>query len=208
MRVQIVSKVRAVSVVAALLALAGCNAGGGSAPASSGGGGNLVSQALFGNPQNIPKASSPETEIDMSCPAVGVMEGAAAFRVGRGGSSDVAHQASLTDVARECRYMGTQMSVKVGVQGRMLIGAAGKPGTYTVPVRVAIKKDEKVVASRFTRVSVTIPAGEGSVSFTHVEDNIIVPLTPRVDPGEEYEIYVGFDANGTTADPRSGRRRR
>ena len=190
------------------LALAGCTSGGsGSAPAPSGGS-NLFSQAMFGNPQNLPRAQAPELEIDYTCPSVGVMEGAAAYRVGRAGKSDVAHQASLTDVARECQFMGTQMSVKVGVQGRMLIGSIGKAGTYTVPVRVAIKRDDKVVASRFARVSVTIPAGDGSVAFSHVEENMVVPMVAGTDPGDMYEIYVGFDANGTNADPRSGRRRR
>lgn len=201
-------KVRMIGALAALVALAGCNSGSSLMPGLSGGGGGLGTQALFGNPQNVPQASLPQDEVDLNCPAVGVMEGAAAFRVGRAGTSDVAHQASLNDVARECRFAGTQMSVKVGVQGRMLIGSLGKPGTYSVPVRVAVKKGDKVVASRLTRVSVSIPAGETSVGFSHVEDNIVVPLTPGNDPAEEFDIWVGFDAGGGAADPRAGRRRR
>lgn len=203
-------KVRTIGAMAMLLALAGCNSGGvlPSLTPSGGSGGGLASQALFGNPNNVPNARRPELEIDYTCPSVDVMEGAAAMRAARAGTSEVAHQASLNDVARECRFMGTQLSLKVGVQGRMLIGSLGKPGTYTVPVRVAVKRLDKVVASRLTRVSVTIPAGETSVGFTHVEDNIILPMTPGTDPAEEYDVFVGFDASGGGADPRSGRRRR
>lgn len=198
------------AAVAACLALAGCNSGSSVLPSLGGGGagGGLASQALFGNPQQAPRDRAPEEEIDYNCPGVDVMEGAAAVRVGRAGSSEVAHQASLTDVARECRFAGNQVTIKVGVQGRMLIGALGRPGTYPVPVRVAVKQGDKVVANRMTRVSVTIPAGESSVAFTHIEDNITLPILPGSDPAESYDIFVGFDGSGAAADPRRGRRQR
>ncbi|MCA0425442.1 MAG: hypothetical protein LCH61_19390 [Proteobacteria bacterium] len=203
------TKVHGFAVLAACFALAGCNAISPTLPSLGGGGGSgLGSQALFGNPQNVPRANAPELEIDYNCPGVEVMEGAAAVRVGRAGSSEVAHQASLTDVARECRFSGNQMVLKVGVQGRMLIGSIGKPGTYPVPVRVAVKQNDKVVANRVARVSVTIPAGESSVGFVHVEDNIILPILPGADPADTYDVFVGFDGSGAAADPRRGRRRR
>lgn len=165
--------------------------------------------AIFGNPQNIPpeKAEGGERQ-DFNCPTVGVLEGGAAHRAGRpGGASEVSHQASLIDVARECKFSQTSLTLKVGVYGRVLIGAQGKPGTYTVPVRVAVKRGDAVVASRFARLPVTIPPNDSSIAFTHVEDNIVVPLSER-DPSDEYDVYVGFDEGGGPADPRQGRRRR
>lgn len=170
---------------------------------------SLNSQALFGNPQNLPAGKTPEQEDDLTCPEVTVIEGAAAHRVGRGpGSGDLAHQASLTDVARECRFAGTQMTLKVGIQGRMLIGALGKPGTFTVPVKVQVKKGDAVVANRNARVNVTVPAGEGGASFTYVEENIVLPLPPGRDPGDDYDVYVGFEAGGAAVDSKRNRRRR
>lgn len=166
--------------------------------------------ALFGNPQNIPAEKSDGREREYGCPAVGVLDGGAAHRVAaRTGSAagEVAHQASLLDTARECRISGTNMIIKVGVEGRMIIGAAGRAGTYTVPVRVAIKRSDAVVTSRFARVPVTIPGGETGVTFTHIEDNIVIPIS-ALDPADEYDIFVGFDEGGGPNDPRKGRRRR
>lgn len=203
--VSLLSGFRAVVLAGAAAALAGCGGIGAiSEPARSSGG--LASLAIFGNPQNIPAAEAPENLPDRNCPAVSVMEGGAAHRVGRAGSNEVSHQASLVDVARECRYGAGQLSMKIGIQGRMLIGALGKPGSYSVPVRVAIKRMDTVVATRVARVSATIPAGETSVAFVHVEDNVVVPLS-AADPAEEYDVFVGFDSGGA-ADPRKGRRRR
>ncbi len=191
-----------------VLALAGCVGGSTSSPPAASSGPSTFSLAIFGNPNSIPPEKTAQEDKSYTCPTVDIIEGAAAFRLGRAGSAtDVGHQASLIDVARECAFVGNTVTMKVGVQGRMLLGAQGKPGTYVVPVRVAVKRNDVVVASRFARVSVTIPTGESSVAFTHVEQNISLPITAN-DPGDEYDIFVGFDAQGSTADPRSGRRKR
>lgn len=172
------------------LGLAGCGGG-------SGGDGGSVSTAIFGNPTNQPTAQpvGPQ-EDDPTCPSVEVLEGTASLRVGRAGSGDVAHQASLNDVARECLFQPGSVSLKVGVQGRVLIGTAGRPGTYTVPVRVVVKRGESVVVSRIARISVSIPAGEASVPFAHVEEGISVSRTPGRDPADEFSVLVGLDSGG------------
>ncbi|HRK23881.1 MAG TPA: hypothetical protein PLQ11_02905 [Beijerinckiaceae bacterium] len=194
--------------LAGLLALGGCGGIGGFGETSPSSGPSLGSLALFGNPQNLPPERQPELEIEYTCPSVSVIEGAAAYRAGRGtASSDVSHQASLSDVARECRFAGTQFTLKVGVQGRMLIGAQGKAGSFTVPVKVLVKRGDTVVATRAGRVSVSVPAGEGSVAFTHVEDNIVLPITAGRDPSDEYDVYVGFEAGGAPTASRDRRRR-
>jgi hypothetical protein len=202
-------------LVAATMLLAGCQitdppSSQSGAPSQQGGSSpNSWRLALFGNPQNVPQERKGEEERqDLNCPTVGVLDGGAAHRLGRpGAASEVAHQASLIDVARECRFSATSIDIKVGVYGRLLIGALGKPGTYSVPVRVAVKRRDAVVASRIARVSVTIPPNETSVAFTHIEENISLPLSER-DPSDEYDVYVGFDEGGGPNDPRRGRRRR
>lgn len=177
------------------LMLVGCNS------TSSDSGHTSYGVALFGNPTNQPTAQPTGPQVEYTCPGVSVLEGTAAYRVAKPGSSDVAHQASLNDVARECTYSGSQFSLKVGVEGRMLIGTVGRPGTYSVPIRIAVKRGEKVVTSRISRVSVTIPSGQTSTGFAHVEEGIVLPIGAE-DPGDEYEVIVGFDPAGG----RAGRR--
>ncbi len=189
----------------AVLALAGCG-GIGTLGESASGGADNVRMAIFGNPQAIPAEKLPEDQPDLNCPAVAIMEGGASHRIGRPGSNEVSHQASLVDVARECRFGPGQFTLKVGIQGRMLIGSLGKAGTFAVPVRIAVKRGDTVVATRVARVSATIPSGDTSVAFVHIEDNIAVPLGSG-DPADDYDVYVGFDSGGA-ADPRKGRRRR
>ena len=182
---------------AASLGLAGCGGG-------AGGDGGTVQAAVFGNPTNQPTAMPQDLADEPGCPSVEVLAGTASYRVGGGGASDVAHQASLNDVARECTFQGGRMSLKVGVQGRMLIGAAGKPGSYPVPVRIVVKRGDSVVVSRLARVSVSVPPGQGSVPFAHVEEGIALPVSSSIDPADEYTVLVGFDSGGGSA----GRRRR
>jgi len=188
-----------------LLVLAGCG-GIGTLGETAASGAENTRLAIFGNPQAIPAAQAPEDQPDLNCPSVGIMEGGASHRVGRPGSSEVSHQASLVDVARECRFGPGQFTLKVGVQGRMLIGSLGKAGTFSVPVRIAVKRGDTVVATRVARVSATIPSGDTSVAFVHVEDNIVVPLGSG-DPADDYDVYIGFDSGGA-GDPRRGKRRR
>ena len=195
--------VRGATVIVLAGALTGCI---GTMGESSGGGGlsESLRTAVFGNPENRPTEFPTGPQREYTCPSVDIMEGAAAYRIASG--TGVAHQASLTDVARECVVTGNQVRMKIGVQGRMLLGANGKPGTYTVPVRIAIKRGNTVVVSRASRVAVTVPANEAGTTFTHVEENLMMPVSER-DISDEYDVFVGFDAQGGGADPRKGRRR-
>ena len=176
---------------AAALALSGCG-GGGETPQTS------VGTAIFGNPQNIPTAQPVGPQPDYSCPTIDVNEGAAAYRVG---GAEVSWQASIIDVARECQFGAGQFVMRIGVEGRFLLGPGGRGGTFSAPLRITVKRGDKVVAQRAARVSASISPGTGSVGFAHVEEGIGLPLSG--DPGEEYEVFVGFEAAGAG---RAGRR--
>ena len=178
------------------LALGGCVSSNGPGDPTS------YSQALFGNPtgQQPEKPLGPQR--DLNCPSVDVLEGTAAHRVG---GATVSYQASLLDVARECNFGGSQFTMRVGVQGRVVLGASGKPGTFSVPVRIAVKRGDKVVTSRLSRISVSVPAGQGGASFAHVEEGISLPVGAE-DPSDEYDVLVGFDGGASAAS--TGRRRR
>lgn len=146
--------------------------------------------------QPLPQA--PPSDGDIECPQVEILDGGAAIRVEGGGS--VRHQLSLGQTARECRLVGNQISVKVGVEGRALLGPSGSPGTFAAPVRFVIKRGDKVMVSRLQRTSVTIPAGDTSAGFIMIEDNLLVPKD-----GEEMTIIIGFDPNGRAEAPRKRR---
>jgi hypothetical protein len=106
-----------------------------------------------------------------NCPTVEIAPGGAALR-GRNsgaGASGVDYQASINDVARECRFDGTTMTIRVGIRGRVVLGSAGRAGTYAVPLRITLK------------------------SIQHVEENIRVPQGP--DGRDIYEIFVSLDGS-------------
>jgi hypothetical protein len=194
-------------LVAALAgALAGCGGGipglsGDPTPGpAGGGGGNPLSNLLLYGGTTVPPAQAPREERQYTCPAIDVLEGTAAYRQGRadGSASAVTFQASLGRFARECAFSGSQVSIRVGVEGRLLIGAQGRPGTFSVPVRVVVKRRQEIVTQRFARVQVTVPASDTQADFTHVEENIVLPIS-QFDPGDEFDIYVGFDPTGQQA---------
>jgi predicted small secreted protein len=142
-----------------------------------------------------------------NCPVVEIFEGGAAMR-GRGagkGATGVGFQASIGDVARECRFNGTTMTMRIGVRGRVVLGTSGSAGSYTVPIRVAVKQGPTVLYSNVARVTVSVPDGNGGAPFQHVEENVVVPQAP--DGVDAYEIFVGVDPTGTVTRPAKKRKR-
>lgn len=186
-----------------------------SSASSSGSSGGPLSTArnylLYGGATVPAPAATNPNDREVNCPKVQVLEGTAAMRIGSasGSATEVAYQASLGNTARECAVQGTNISIKVGVEGRLLIGALGKPGSYTVPLRIVVKREKEVLYSKLVRLSVTVPAGDTQATFTHVEEGIVLPLTEN-DPAEEYDLLVGFDPTGKDPNaaekPRKARR--
>ena len=75
----------------------------------------------------------------------------------------------------------------------MLLGPAGAAGRFDVPIRVAVFSETqgKPVESKLFRMGVSVPAGQASVPFQFVSENVVV----RIPPGHtgEYSIKVGID---------------
>jgi hypothetical protein len=169
-------------------ALAGCTTFGGSEPGASpaDGSGSFANIFKYGG-TTVPASRTVEDEVD--CPSVDVPPGASAIRNEAGGA--VRSQISLGQTARECRSAGDQIAIKVGVEGLALLGPAGAPGTFNVPVRIVVKRGETVVATRLYRGSVTIPKNDTQASFIVIEENIMVPKADG-----ELAIEAGFDTGG------------
>ena len=67
------------------------------------------------------------------------------------------------------------MTMKVGIEGRVITGPAGGPGTVDVPLRIAVVQDglnPKTIASNFGKEMVT-PDGGRSRTFTHIDRHLV-----------------------------------
>jgi hypothetical protein len=139
------------------------------------------------------------------CPPVDVRAGASTLTVPPGSSDALAlrYQGSIGELARECNVSGGVMRMKVGIEGRVLVGPAGGPGQLDVPLRYAVVKEgpePKTVVSKFSKIQIAIPEGRSNVLFTHVDSEIAFPIPPGLDI-EAYVVYVGFDPVGDKQQP-------
>ncbi|WP_156330052.1 hypothetical protein [Bosea vaviloviae] len=185
------------------LGLAGC----GSSSSSSGQpstlqtlGNVLVFQSTKPPPADqLPKEDSDEQLI---CPQVIIADGGAAVRAQSGqDSGSLRHQISILNVARECTPTGNGgFRLKVGVEGRILLGPAGGAGTYGATLTTVVMRGTSQIARRSARVGGTVTSGQGGVDFSHVEDGIVVPAGRG-----DVEIIVGL--GGGAATPARSRRR-
>jgi hypothetical protein len=108
------------------------------------------------------------------------------------------YQVGIGTTARECRLVGGLVTMKVGVQGRVVLGPAGGPGQIDAPLRFAVVQEgvePKTIMTKLQQLSISIPPNDGNVSFTHVEDGLTFPM-PKGAAIDYYVIYVGFDPLG------------
>ena len=151
---------------------------------------------------NANAAATPTVPLpsNFECPSVQVRAGASTLTSSASGEEAYAttlrYQVGIADTARECRGApGNMVAIKVGLQGRVILGPEGSPGTVDVPIRYAVVFDAtppRTITTKFERISVTVPPGESNVLFSHVLDGIEFPI-PRPAEVSAYVIYVGFD---------------
>ena len=113
-------------------------------------------------------------------------------------ATDVRYQLTLTQLARQCTAMGANLVMKVGVQGRIIVGPAGGPGQVDIPLRYAVVREgpqPKTVVTKFKRISVTVAPGQTHVQFVDIEEGLGFPMPSRSEL-DAYVVYVGFDEIG------------
>lgn len=141
------------------------------------------------------------------CPEVEGKFGAGVMAQAKGGQ--LAAQATLGQLARECSITGQIFTIKVGVEGRIIAGPAGEKGVQLdLPLRIALIEggpSQKVVQVRQTRIRGTLAAGQPNGTFTHVEPDITFPL-PSPEVLERYVVQVGFDTSGGQPEKKPRRR--
>jgi hypothetical protein len=93
---------------------------------------------------------------------------------------------------------GATMIVKVGVQGRVILGPMGAPGRLDIPLRYAVVREgpqPKTVVTKFKRIFATVAPGETHVQFVDIEEGLTFPMPPKSEL-DAYVVYVGFDEIG------------
>ncbi|MEN5083622.1 hypothetical protein ABE438_14160 [Bosea sp. TWI1241] len=208
---------RALFVLPALaVLLAGCGSSSSSSTGEPSGLQKFGNIVAFQSTTPPPANQLPEDEdVYFTCPSVIIADGGAAIRAQSGpDSSSLRHQVSITNVARECTNVDRNggFTLKVGVEGRVLIGPAGGRGNYGATLVThgrgnygatlvtQVLRNQQVIARRSARVGSTVPAGQTGADFAHVEEHIVVP------PGSgDVEVVVGLNIGG--GEPARRRRR-
>ncbi|MPZ56081.1 MAG: hypothetical protein GEU91_06180 [Rhizobiales bacterium] len=186
------------------IAVAGCSAGGvrdaSSGSESSPGITDRISSFFSTGGSSRPQrpAGQPPLEEEIDCPSVTVREGASTLTVRTGGEPSamtLRYQGTIGRTARECKVVARTLQMKVGMEGRIIMGPAGGAGSLDVPLRFAVVREGPqpvTVITKTYRVPVTITAGASNVPFVQIDEDLTFPL-PAAQELESYVVYVGFD---------------
>jgi hypothetical protein len=139
--------------------------------------------------------------LDEDCPGVDVRTGAGTLAVAakpkEPTANDLRYQLTFIELARQCVVDGAgTVRMRVGVQGRAVVGPAGAPPQVTAPIRYAVVQEgvqPKTIVTKFRRVPIALASG--SAVFTDIEDDLSFPMPP-IDLLQRYVVYVGFDDAG------------
>lgn len=180
------------------------------APAPSTGGwlkgdiANFFSGSSDKGPQTVAGAASP----DAQCPYIQIREGASTLTISAGGDNaamSLKYQGTFVRAARQCALVAGQMVMKIGVEGRLVLGPQGGPGQVTVPLRIAVVDEKpsgsKTILTKLILIPVAVQSADDNPTFSHVEDNIAFPM-PSSSELDNYIVYIGFDPLAVQAQQR------
>jgi hypothetical protein len=169
---------------------------------------NFFSGASDKGPQPVAGAAA-----DVECPYIDIREGASTLTVRTGGDNpamSLKYQGTLVRAARQCALVNGQMVMKVGVEGRIILGPKGTPGQITVPLRIAIVDQppgkSTTILTKLILIPVTVTSLDDNPDFTHVEDGLAFPM-PASGDLDDYIVYIGFDPIAAQAQQRHERPR-
>jgi hypothetical protein len=172
---------------------------------------NLFSSGNASGQEKVAATAPAGPDPNLDCPSVTVRSGAATLAVNAPGAdpspTNLRFQATVSQTARECAVGGGNMTMKIGIQGRVILGPAGTPGQVEVPMRLALVREgvePRTIWTKLYRVPVMIPAGQTNVPFVQVEEGMSFPVPSNQDL-EAYVVYVGFDPSAL-APPEKPRR--
>jgi hypothetical protein len=146
--------------------------------------------------------------LEDNCPSVDIKTGGGTLAVAAkqqdAGANDLRYQLTFMELARQCFADGGTVRMRVGVQGRAIVGPAGASGQVNAPIRYAVVHEgvhPKTIVTKFRRVPVTLDPVSGS-TFTDIEEDLSFPMPPPSDL-PKYVVYIGFDEAGDRQPPAS-----
>jgi hypothetical protein len=188
----------ALSLVPAL-ALAGCAGSSGDGDSSS------FFGSMFGGGDSAPKPAAGATaavaqpaDSIRDCPPVETNPGTGTLRLFEAGKDGdvmaVRYQATLSRMARECRGMGAEMAMSIGIEGRIIPGPKGSAGKVSIPLRfVVVDANNQPVFSQLRQITADVPSAQAPAEFSHVEQGILLPVDATNMRG--WRALVGFDSS-------------
>ena len=174
--------------------LAGCSMG------SMFGGGtsaNANLQNATATPQAVAEAQTNALPvIATECPPIKVrLGGEAMYYYGGGRVGDakaLQYQGVIDETSRNCVVSNGQITVNMGVTGRVLLGPAGSQSSINAPIRFAVERDGQAIFSEKYSLAVPLAPPAQSAEFVKVVENVTIPYLG----GENITIWVGFDTRG------------
>jgi len=175
--------------------LAGCSMGGLLGGGSSASNADL--QNAIATPQSVAQAQTNALPvIATECPPIKVrLGGEAMYFYGSGRTGDpqaLQYQGVIDEATRNCVVANGQITVNMGVSGRVLLGPAGRQTSVNAPIRFAVERDGQAIFSEKYTLPVAITPPAQMSEFVKVVDNVTVPYLG----GETITIWVGFDTRG------------
>ncbi|ODT69074.1 MAG: hypothetical protein ABS75_18055 [Pelagibacterium sp. SCN 63-23] len=189
------STLRTTGFAGLAMLLAGCSMGGmfgGNSPS-----GNANLQNATATPQAVAQAQTNALPvIATECPAIKVRLGGEAMYYYGGGrvgdAQSLQYQGVIDETSRNCVVSNGQITVNMGVTGRVLLGPAGKQTSVNAPIRFAVERDGQAIFSEKYTVPVAITPPAQMSEFVKVVENVTIPYLG----GESITIWVGFDTRG------------
>jgi hypothetical protein len=135
---------------------------------------------------------------DVYCPPLQLRTGTESLPIyerGHDGEQDfVRYQAAINKTARQCAMSGDTLTIKIGVEGRVVAGPKGGAGTIPLPLRIAIVKQmgggKGPLYSKLFKLPVTVSGPTFGADFSQVIENVSVKIGPD---DRDLIVYVGFD---------------
>jgi|SRR5262245_61940776 len=193
---------KAAALLLAGLLPAGCSSASSVGSADSSFGSRFTSLFSRATPGVTQPASPTPSAPDVACPGVDIRTGASTLNIaaksGPATAGDLRYQLSFRQTARECSVQDGTMAIKVGVEGRVILGPMGGPGIVDVPLRYAVVQEgpqPKTIVTKFKRLPVTVAGDQAHVQFTDIEEGLAFPVPQGTDL-DAYVVYVGFDEIG------------
>jgi hypothetical protein len=116
----------------------------------------------------------------------------------------IIYQASITDMTRDCSRANGQLSMKIGVAGKVVPGPMFSPGTITMPIRVAVMHGDDVLYSQIHQYQVQVSDPSAATQFVFTDPNVVVPEPTAKD----YQAFAGYDENAPKAATDKGKRKK